>query len=60
MVENLVWAAGYNVLAIPAAAGVFIPIGFMLRPEFGAILMSLSSVIVVVNALTLRKAKLGL
>jgi Cu2+-exporting ATPase len=60
MVENLVWAAGYNVLAIPAAAGLFVPFGFMLRPEYGAILMSLSSVIVVVNALSLRRAKLAL
>lgn len=58
MVENLIWATGYNVLAIPAAAGLFIPLGFMLTPAVGAILMSLSSVIVVINALTLRKTKL--
>jgi len=58
MVENLVWALGYNVVAIPAAAGVFVPLGFRLRPEIGAILMSLSSVIVVVNALALKKASL--
>ena len=58
MVENLFWAVGYNVLAIPAAAGLFIPWGFRLNPAVGALLMSLSSVIVVVNALTLRKAKL--
>jgi Cu2+-exporting ATPase len=58
MVENLLWAVGYNVLAIPAAAGLFIPLGFKLTPAIGAILMSLSSVIVVINALTLRRAKL--
>lgn len=58
MVANLVWATGYNVLAIPAAAGVFASWGFFLKPELGAILMSLSSVIVVVNALTLKKTNL--
>lgn len=58
MVENLFWAVGYNVLAIPAAAGLFIPLGFRLTPAIGALLMSMSSVIVVINALTLRKAKL--
>ena len=58
MVENLFWAAGYNVLAIPAAAGLFIPLGFQLTPAVGALLMSLSSVIVVANAMTLRKTKL--
>src|SRR3989344_4518075 len=58
MVENLVWALGYNVFAIPAAAGLFIPLGFRLNPKIGAIAMSLSSVIVVAIAMTLRKAKL--
>lgn len=58
MIENLTWALGYNALAIPAAAGVFMPWGIQLKPEFGAILMSLSSVIVVINAMSLRKAKL--
>lgn len=58
MVENLFWALGYNVLALPAAAGLFIPFGFRLSPALGAILMSLSSVVVVINALSLRKAKL--
>jgi len=60
MIENLTWALGYNTLAIPAAAGVFMPWGIQLKPEFGAILMSLSSVIVVINAMSLRKAKLTL
>lgn len=58
MVQNLWWAVGYNIFAIPAAAGVFIPFGFRLTPAVGALLMSLSSVIVVVNAMTLRKASL--
>lgn len=58
IVENLVWATGYNVIAIPAAAGVFASFGFFLKPEVGAILMSLSSVIVVINALALKKVKL--
>lgn len=58
MVENLFWAVGYNVLAIPAAAGLFIPFGFRLTPAVGALLMSMSSVIVVINAMTLRKAQL--
>ena len=59
MVENLFWAVGYNVLAIPAAAGLFIPFGFRLTPAVGALFMSMSSVIVVINAMTLRKAKLS-
>ncbi len=60
MVQNLWWALGYNILAIPAAAGLFIPFGFRLSPAVGALLMSLSSVIVVINAMSLRKAKLQL
>jgi len=59
MIENLTWALGYNALAIPAAAGVFMPWGIQLKPEWGALLMSLSSVIVVINAMSLRKAKLA-
>ena len=58
MLENLFWAVGYNVLAIPAAAGLFIPLGFRLTPAVGALLMSMSSVIVVINAMSLRKVKL--
>ena len=58
MKQNLAWATGYNVLAIPAAAGVFISWGIRLRPEYGALLMSASSLIVVANALLLRKVKL--
>jgi P-type Cu2+ transporter len=59
MAENLLWAVGYNVIAIPAAAGLFIPFGFSLTPAIGAILMSASSVIVVINAMTLRRVELS-
>lgn len=60
MVQNLVWATGYNIFAIPIAAGVLYPsIGILLRPEWAALLMSASSVIVVFNALLLRKVKLA-
>lgn len=58
MKQNLFWATGYNVIAIPAAAGVFVPVGITLRPEIGAIFMSASSVIVVINALFLRRLQL--
>jgi len=58
MVQNLVWAVGYNVVAIPAAAGIFAKFGLFLRPDVGAGLMAMSSVIVVVNALQLRRVKL--
>jgi P-type Cu2+ transporter len=60
MKQNLWWALGYNIIAIPAAAGVFAPFNFFLRPEIGAILMSLSTIIVVINALGLKKADLSL
>ena len=59
MVQNLAWATGYNVFAIPIAAGVLYPsLHILLRPEWAALLMSASSVIVVMNALLLRKQKL--
>lgn len=58
MVQNLVWALGYNIVAIPAAAGVFAAWGFFLRPEIGALVMSLSTVIVVINAMTLKRVRL--
>jgi Cu2+-exporting ATPase len=55
MKQNLVWASVYNVLAIPVAAGVLFPAyGIMLRPEFSALLMSVSSIIVAVNAVLLK------
>jgi len=58
MKENLAWATGYNALAIPIAAGVLYPWGISLRPEWGALLMTASSIIVVLNALTLRNVNL--
>jgi Cu2+-exporting ATPase len=58
MHQNLGWAVGYNSLAIPIAAGVFEPLGFILRPEVGAISMSASSVIVAVNAIALKRLQL--
>ena len=50
MVQNLWWATGYNAVAIPLAAGVLYPVGFMLPPAAGALVMSLSTVIVAINA----------
>ncbi len=59
MRQNLAWATGYNVVAIPAAAGVLIPIGLTLRPEWGALLMAASSSIVTLNSLLLRRTNLS-
>ncbi len=58
MVQNLIWATGYNVLALPLAAGVLAPLGILLSPAVGALLMSLSTVVVAVNAQWLRRAPL--
>jgi P-type Cu2+ transporter len=58
MRQNLAWAVGYNSLALPIAAGVFQPLGFMLRPEIGAISMSGSSIIVALNAVALKALRL--
>jgi Cu2+-exporting ATPase len=58
MVQNLWWAAGYNIFAIPLAAGVLAPWGFILSPAVGAILMSASTVIVALNAQLLRRISL--
>ncbi|MEG0293461.1 MAG: heavy metal translocating P-type ATPase [Enterococcus sp.] len=57
MVQNLWWGAGYNLLAIPLAAGILAPIGIILSPAVGAVLMSLSTVIVALNAMTLTIKK---
>nr|WP_058828676.1 heavy metal translocating P-type ATPase [Haloferax sp. Q22] len=54
MQENLVWATGYNVFALPLAAGVLAPVGILLSPAVGAVFMSLSTIIVAVNARRLR------
>ncbi len=59
MVQNLIWATGYNVIALPLAAGVLAPIGFVLSPAIGALAMSLSTVVVAVNAQTLRRTELA-
>ena len=56
MVQNLWWAAGYNILAIPLAAGVLFSVGIVMPPAGGAALMSLSTVIVAVNARMLKRA----
>ena len=55
MIENLIWAAGYNIIAIPLAAGALYGFGFVLSPAMGAILMSLSTIIVAFNAQLLRR-----
>ncbi len=58
MHQNLSWAVGYNSLALPVAAGVFDPLGFVLRPEVGAISMAGSSIIVALNAVSLKRLRL--
>ena len=58
MRQNLLWATGYNSVAIPVAAGILFPWGVTLRPEWGALIMSASSIIVVANALLLRNERL--
>jgi len=59
MVQNLLWATVYNLIAIPAAAGIFIPWGIELPMSVGAMAMNLSTVIVALNAQLLRRLKLG-
>nr|MDK2850399.1 P-type Cu2+ transporter [Candidatus Cloacimonadota bacterium] len=54
MVQNLFWATGYNALAIPMAAGVFYSLGIILTPAYGAVLMTISTIIVAINARLLR------
>jgi Cu2+-exporting ATPase len=58
MIQNLWWAAGYNIVAIPLAAGVLAPWGILLSPAVGAVLMSASTVIVAINAQLLRRERL--
>ncbi|MEG0324883.1 MAG: heavy metal translocating P-type ATPase, partial [Raoultibacter sp.] len=53
MTQNLWWGAGYNIVAIPLAAGILAPIGIVLSPAVGAVLMSVSTIVVAINALTL-------
>lgn len=58
MIQNLFWATGYNIVALPAAAGAFASWGISLEPAVAALFMSLSTVIVAINALTLRRVRL--
>src|SRR4029434_6268926 len=60
MIQNLWWAAGYNIIAIPLAAGVLAPWGIVLSPAIGAVLMSLSTIIVAVKAQLLRRTAASL
>jgi Cu2+-exporting ATPase len=59
MTQNLAWATGYNVVALPLAAGILAPWGIVLSPAVGALLMSVSTVIVAINAQTLRRHHLA-
>jgi len=59
MVQNLVWGAGYNVVGIPLAAGVLAGAGILLAPALGAVFMSVSTIVVALNAQLLRRLKLG-
>lgn len=54
MIQNLWWGAGYNIIAIPLAAGILAPIDILLSPTIGAVLMSLSTIVVALNALSLK------
>jgi Cu2+-exporting ATPase len=58
MLQNLAWATGYNVIALPLAAGVAIGIGVVVSPAFGAVLMSVSTIVVALNAQLLRRVRL--
>ncbi len=58
MTQNLFWAAGYNVVGIPLAAGIAAPFGILLSPAVGAILMTVSTVVVSINAMLLRRIRL--
>jgi Cu2+-exporting ATPase len=58
MIQNLWWAAGYNIFAIPLAAGVLAGQGILLSPAVGALLMSISTIVVAINAQLLRRAAL--
>ena len=57
MVQNLWWGAGYNIIALPLAAGVLAPIGIILSPAVGAVLMSISTIVVALNSMTLKLKK---
>jgi Cu2+-exporting ATPase len=59
MIQNLAWATGYNVVALPLAAGVLAPVGIILSPALGAVFMSVSTIVVALNAQLLRRVRLG-
>ncbi len=59
MIQNLIWATGYNVVALPLAAGVLAPVGILLSPAIGAVLMSVSTIVVALNAQLLRRTELA-
>ncbi|MEP7356940.1 MAG: heavy metal translocating P-type ATPase, partial [Anaerolineales bacterium] len=59
MIQNLIWATGYNVVALPLAAGVLAPWGILLSPAIGAVLMSVSTIVVAINAQLLRRQTLA-
>ena len=59
MLQNLAWATGYNIVALPLAAGALAPWGILLSPAIGALLMSLSTIIVALNAQLLRRVDLS-
>jgi len=59
MIQNLWWAAGYNIVALPLAAGILAPWNILLSPAFGAVLMSASTIVVAINAQLLRRAVLS-
>jgi Cu2+-exporting ATPase len=59
MVQNLLWATGYNAIAIPLAAGVTANVGFLMSPALGAVFMSSSTVIVAINAQLLSRTRIG-
>ena len=58
MIQNLFWATGYNIIGIPLAAGIAAPFGVILSPAVGAVLMSISTVVVSINAMLLRRVRL--
>jgi Cu2+-exporting ATPase len=59
MIQNLWWAAGYNIIALPLAAGVLAPWNILISPAFGALLMSVSTIVVALNAQLLRRTTLS-
>jgi Cu2+-exporting ATPase len=59
MWQNLIWATGYNVVSVPLAAGVLAHVGIVLSPAAGAVLMSVSTIVVALNAQLLRRVKLN-